>query len=104
MRSKGLVPQGCAFAGPSLGEYSALASTADATPMASLIDVVFYRGITIQGAVERDSQSRSNYAMYAVNPSRISPTFYDAALREVGETISRKAETLLEIANFTVEV
>ncbi|KIO16925.1 hypothetical protein M407DRAFT_12583 [Tulasnella calospora MUT 4182] len=63
MRSKGLVPPRCAFAGHSLGEYSALASIADTMPIASLVDVVFYRGITMQRAVERDSQNRSNYAI-----------------------------------------
>ncbi|KAG9047855.1 3-oxoacyl-[acyl-carrier-protein] synthase [Tulasnella sp. UAMH 9824] len=104
MRSKGLVPPRCAFAGHSLGEYSALASIADTMPIASLVDVVFYRGITMQRAVERDAQNRSNYAMCAVNPSRISPSFNDAALREVVETISRRTETLLEIVNFNVEL
>ncbi|KAG8968299.1 3-oxoacyl-[acyl-carrier-protein] synthase [Tulasnella sp. 419] len=103
MRAKGLVQKECAFAGHSLGEYSALASIADALPIASLVDVVFYRGITMQRAVERDSQNRSNYAMCAVNPSRISPTFNDAALREVVEVIARRCEVLLEIVNFNVE-
>ena len=37
--------------------------------------LIFYRGITMQRAVERDSENRSNYAMCAVNPSRVSPTF-----------------------------
>ncbi|KAJ7598587.1 hypothetical protein C8J56DRAFT_1092163 [Mycena floridula] len=45
----------------------------------------FYRGITMQRAVEREAQNRSNYAMCAVNPSRISPTFSDAALTGVGK-------------------
>ncbi|KAG8905251.1 3-oxoacyl-[acyl-carrier-protein] synthase [Tulasnella sp. 403] len=95
--------KGCAFAGHSLGEYSALASIADTMPIASLVDVVFYRGITMQRAVERDSQNRSNYAMCAVNPSRISPSFNDSALREVVESISRRGQVLLEIVNFNVE-
>jgi len=37
----------------------------------SLVNVIFYRGITVQSAVERYSQNRSNYAICAVNPSRI---------------------------------
>ena len=80
MRSKGLIQRDSAFAGHSLGEYSALASIADVLPISSLVDVVFYRGITMQSAVERDSQNRSNYAMCAVNPSHISETFNEAAL------------------------
>ncbi|KAF5337910.1 hypothetical protein D9758_013124 [Tetrapyrgos nigripes] len=103
MRSKGFVQQECAFAGHSLGEYAALASIADALPIASLVDVVFYRGITMQRAVERDAEGRSNYAMCAVNPSRISKTFTDAALREVIDSIAALTGSLLEIVNFNVE-
>lgn len=104
MRLRGFVQKDCAFAGHSLGEYSALASIADVLPISSLVDVVFYRGITMQRAVERDSENRSNYAMCAVNPSRISRTFSDAALREVVDTIAFKSGALLEIVNYNVEV
>ncbi|KAF5382044.1 hypothetical protein D9615_004428 [Tricholomella constricta] len=103
MRSKGFVQKECAFAGHSLGEYSALASIADVLAISALVDVVFYRGITMQRAVERDSQNRSNYAMCAVNPSRISKTFSDAALREVVDSIAVISGSLLEIVNYNVE-
>ncbi|KAG8997734.1 3-oxoacyl-[acyl-carrier-protein] synthase [Tulasnella sp. JGI-2019a] len=104
MRSKGLVQNNCGFAGHSLGEYSALASIADAMHISSLVDVVFYRGITMQRAVERDAQNRSNYAMCAVNPGRIAASFDDAALREVVDTIATRCQVLLEIVNYNVEV
>jgi len=104
MRSKGYVQKDCAFAGHSLGEYSALAAIADLFPIAALVDVVFYRGITMQRAVERDSDNRSNYAMCAVNPSRISPSFTDSALREVVDNIATVTGCLLEIVNYNVEV
>jgi fatty acid synthase subunit alpha, fungi type len=104
MRSKGLIQRDCPFAGHSLGEYSALASIADVLPISALVDVVFYRGITMQRAVERDEHNRSNYAMCAVNPSRVTPTFNDSALREVVESIARFTNLLLEIVNFNVEV
>jgi len=81
-----------------------LASIADVLAISALVDVVFYRGITMQRAVERDSENRSNYAMCAVNPSRISKSFSDAALREVVESISQLTGTLLEIVNYNVEV
>ena len=48
MRMKGFVQKDCAFAGHSLGEYSALASITDILSISALVDVVFYRGITIQ--------------------------------------------------------
>lgn len=103
-RSKGLVQKDCAFAGHSLGEYSALASIANILPVSALVDVVFYRGITMQRAVERDAHNRSNYAMCAVNPSRISKTFNDSALREVVDSIAHRTSLLLEIVNYNVEV
>ena len=96
---KGFIQKDCAFAGHSLGEYSALASIADVLHISALVDVVFYRGITMQ----RDSENRSNYAMCVVNPSRILPTFSDAALREVVNSIATISGSLLEIVNYNVE-
>jgi malonyl CoA-acyl carrier protein transacylase len=62
---------------------------------------MFYRGLTMQHAVERDEQGRSNCAMCAVNPSRVGN---DAALREIVNTISNDRDCFLEIVNFNVEV
>ncbi|BGP33270.1 fatty acid synthase alpha subunit Lsd1 [Rhodotorula toruloides] len=103
MRAKGLVQKDCVFAGHSLGEYSALASIADILPISALVDVVFYRGITMQRAVERDHLNRSSYGMVAVNPSRIGKSFGDAALREVVDTIARRGNILIEVVNYNVE-
>ncbi|GAA6028849.1 hypothetical protein JCM8097_007429 [Rhodosporidiobolus ruineniae] len=103
MRAKGLVQSDCVFAGHSLGEYSALAAIADVLPISALVDVVFYRGITMQRAVERDELNRSSYGMVAVNPSRIGASFGDAALREVVDTISRRGNILIEVVNYNVE-
>ena len=96
LRSKGFVQPDAASAGHSRG-FPAFASVADILPNSSLVDVVFYRGLTMQHAVERDEQSLSSYAMCAVNPSRVSKTFDDAALREVVDTISN-------VGDFNVEV
>lgn len=103
MRSKGLVQQSAAFGGHSLGEYSALAAIANVIPIESLVDVVFYRGMTMQVAVPRDSLGRSQYAMMAVNPSRIGHTFNEAALRYVVDQVARQTQWLVEIVNFNVE-
>ncbi|OBZ77209.1 hypothetical protein A0H81_02829 [Grifola frondosa] len=83
MRSKGFVQIDSAFAGHSPREYYALAFIADVLAISSLVDVVFYLGITMQRVVEHDAENRSNYAMCAVNPGRISKPFNDAAHREV---------------------
>jgi fatty acid synthase subunit beta len=102
MRSKGLVQNDSSFAGHSLGEYSALAALAEVMPIESLVSVVFYRGLTMQVAVERDETGRSNYAMCAVNPSRISKTFNEQALQYVVENIADETGWLLEIVNLNV--
>jgi fatty acid synthase subunit beta len=102
MRSKGLVQRDSSFAGHSLGEYSALAALADVMPIESLVSVVFYRGLTMQVAVERDASGRSNYSMCAVNPSRISKTFNEQALQYVVENISEETGWLLEIVNYNI--
>ncbi|KAH9454784.1 hypothetical protein Pst134EB_014845 [Puccinia striiformis f. sp. tritici] len=103
LREKGLVQEGAPFAGHSLGVYSALASIAGVLPIPSLVDVVFFRGITMQHAVEQDEQTRSKCAMAAINPSRIGKSFSDAALQEAVDTISKRCQVLLEIVNFNVE-
>lgn len=102
MRSKGLVQINSSFAGHSLGEYSALAALAEVMPIESLVSVVFYRGLTMQVAVERDAAGRSNYSMCAVNPSRISKTFNEQALQYVVENVVEETGWLLEIVNYNV--
>lgn len=102
MRTKGLIQRDSSFAGHSLGEYSALASIAEVMPIESLVSVVFYRGLTMQVAVERDEQGRSNYSMCAVNPSRVSKTFNEQALQYVVENISEASGWLVEIVNYNV--
>ena len=102
MRSKGLVQRDSSFAGHSLGEYSALAALAEVMPIESLVAVVFYRGLTMQVAVERDETGRSNYSMCAVNPSRISKNFNEQALQYVVENIAEETSWLLEIVNYNV--
>ncbi|RYP75527.1 hypothetical protein DL769_003814 [Monosporascus sp. CRB-8-3] len=102
MKAKGLVSKEATFAGHSLGEYSALTAMANVMPIESLVSVVFYRGLTMQVAVERDEQGRSNYSMCAVNPSRISKTFDEEALRFVTANISEETGWLLEIVNLNI--
>ncbi|KAL2165067.1 hypothetical protein VTH06DRAFT_363 [Thermothelomyces fergusii] len=102
MKAKGLVPRDSTFAGHSLGEYSALAALADVMPIESLVSVVFYRGLTMQVAVERDETGRSNYGMCAVNPSRINKTFDEEALRFVVNNIAETTGWLLEIVNYNI--
>ncbi|KAJ3071925.1 3-oxoacyl-[acyl-carrier-protein] synthase [Podochytrium sp. JEL0797] len=103
MKSNGVVPENCVFAGHSLGEYAGLTAVGETLSIESLVDVVFYRGMTMQVAVPRDSQGRSEFGMCAVNPVRVSHTFGDKALVFVVQSIARRSNDLIEIVNFNVE-
>lgn len=72
LREKGLIPNDMKFAGHSLGEYSALCTIANIMPLERLLPIVFYRGLSMQVSVERDELGRSDFAMVAVNLSRVS--------------------------------
>jgi malonyl CoA-acyl carrier protein transacylase len=98
LRAKGLVQNDCTFGGHSPVEYSALAHFADVLPTSALVDIVFYCRITMQRAVVRDSENRSNYAMCTVNPSRI---FED--LQGGRFTRSGRWYWLFEIVNYNTE-
>lgn len=103
LKSKGLIPADCIFAGHSLGEYASLASLAEVMSIESLVEIVFYRGMTMQVAVPRDELGRSNYGMVAANPSRVSATFSQDALQFVVDRIDKRTQWLCEIVNYNVE-
>ena len=74
LRARSLIPDGSTFAGHSLGEYAALLAFSECMRIEDLVTLVFYRGLTMQLSVERDETGRTNYAMCALNPSRVSPS------------------------------
>ncbi|KAH3899970.1 probable Fatty acid synthase subunit beta [Saccharomycodes ludwigii] len=102
MKSKGLIPTQATYAGHSLGEFVTV-SLADVMTIESLVEIVFYRGMTMQVAVPRDALGRSNYGMIAANPSRVSKTFNQDALKFVVATVNKRTTWLLEIVNYNVE-
>ena len=71
MRSKGLVQEQGMYAGHSLGEYGSLSALADFIPLEALMKLLFYRGLAMQVAMERDENGRTEYSMVAVNPARV---------------------------------
>lgn len=102
LRAQGVIRKDSVFAGHSLGEYSALASIAKVMPVETLVSVVFYRGLCMQVAVERDEAGRSNYSMSAVDPSRIHARFSESALKHVVRAISDVTGAFIEIVNYNV--
>ncbi|KAK0647828.1 Fatty acid synthase subunit beta [Lasiodiplodia hormozganensis] len=103
MRARGLVQEGAPFAGHSLGEYGALAAMADFLPVETLVRVIFYRGLTMQVAMERDEFGRTEYGMAAANPGRVGRWFNEEMLKEVVGMIAETSGSLLEIVNLNVE-
>jgi fatty acid synthase subunit beta len=102
MAAKGLVSQKSRYAGHSLGEYAALAAIADMMPLEQILSIVFYRGLSMQVAVERDCEGRSEFGMMAVDPSRVTSAFgitgLETTVKQIGETTGK----LLEIVNYNV--
>ena len=102
LESKGLIQEGASYAGHSLGEYSALGALANVMSMESLVSLVFYRGLTMQVAMERDQEGRTAFSMMAVNPSRVNKAFDQDSLEAIVKTITEETGALLEIVNFNV--
>ena len=71
MRSNSLVQEQGMYAGHSLGEYGSLSALADFIPLEALMKLLFYRGLAMQVAMERDKEGRTEYSMVAVNPIRV---------------------------------
>jgi len=92
----GMIPRSASFAGHSLGEYAGLAAFADVLSIEDLVETVFLRGMVMQNAVKRDARGRSDFAMVAVNPSRVKVT---ASNEGAGRAITFRAEDLLRLVD-----
>lgn len=104
MNEKGLISENSRYAGHSLGEYAALCAIANMMPLEQILSIVFYRGLSMQVAVERDDEGRSEFGMMAVDPSRVTKGFDVKKLEATVKTISQaSSSSLLEIVNYNVE-
>ncbi|KAJ2581313.1 fatty acid synthase alpha subunit Lsd1, partial [Coemansia sp. RSA 1836] len=102
MRAKSLVQKGAVFAGHSLGEYASLIAISNLFTLEDVLGVVFYRGLLMQLAVERDTQGRSQYGMLAVDPSRLGGAAKETVLAIAIAAISERSQELLEVVNYNV--
>jgi fatty acid synthase subunit beta len=71
LKAKGVVQSGAQFAGHSLGEYAALGACTTFMSFENLLTLIFYRGLKMQKALQRDVQGRTDYSMMATDPSRV---------------------------------
>ena len=66
----GALVEGAAFAGHSLGEYTALSAYGRVMPVETTISIVFQRGSTMHSLVPRDHDGASDYRMGALRPNQ----------------------------------
>ncbi|KAJ2422118.1 fatty acid synthase alpha subunit Lsd1, partial [Coemansia sp. RSA 2531] len=102
MRANSLVKRDAIFAGHSLGEYAALFSMTSILTLEDILDLVFFRGMLMQSAVERDNQGRSQYGMVAVDPSRLGRGVDGSVLTLAVTAICEHGTGLLEVVNYNV--
>ncbi|KAH7048215.1 acyl transferase domain-containing protein [Macrophomina phaseolina] len=103
MRARGLVQKDALFAGHSLGEYGALTACAGVFPVEKVMEMMFFRGLAMQAALERDTSGCTDYGMVAVSPNRVGPGFDEKALRGVVDAIITASQgALLEIVNLNI--
>ncbi|KAJ2126989.1 beta subunit of fatty acid synthetase, partial [Coemansia sp. RSA 678] len=98
MQTRELVQTHAVFAGHSLGELCALAALTDVFTLNDMVDIVFYRGLIMQSAVQRGEHNTINYGMVAVDPSRV-PAFDERQLHLVVDAIG---EGLIQVVNYNV--
>lgn len=118
LKSQGLCQKAALFAGHSLGEYAALGARSTFMAFEKLLTLIFYRGLKMQNALQRDKNGRTDYSMMAADPSRVGKGtiaynrlsleangavgFDEASLQSVVKLISEETKLLLEIVNYNV--
>ena len=103
LASRGLISNKDRYAGHSLGEYAALCAIGNIMPLEQFLSVVFYRGLSMQVAVDRDERGRSEFGMLAVDPSRVIKSFDINKLERIVRTIAKTTNSLLEVVNYNVQ-
>ena len=83
----GALVESAAFAGHSLGEYTALSAYGRVMPVETTISIVFQRGSTMHSLVPRDADGASNYRMGALRPNQagIKADEVEAYVRSISE-------------------
>lgn len=84
----GALVEDAAFAGHSLGEYTALSAYGRVMPVETTISIVFQRGSTMHSLVPRDHSGASNYRMGALRPNQcgISAEQVEAYVASISES------------------
>ncbi|SDN63074.1 fatty acid synthase, bacterial type [Actinomyces ruminicola] len=96
----GALVESAAFAGHSLGEYTALSAYGRVMSVETTISIVFQRGSTMHSLVPRDDTGASNYRMGALRPNQagISAAEVEDYIRGVSEASGE----FLQIVNYNL--
>ncbi|CAK4034468.1 aflB fas-1 fatty acid synthase beta subunit [Lecanosticta acicola] len=103
LRHTGVIKEDAPFAGHSLGEYAALGACTSFMPLEHLLELLFFRGSKMQNALQRDRQGRTEYAMMAVDPSRVGNGLNESTLQTIVTLIASEMKELLEVVNFNAK-
>ena len=100
LEEAGALVEGAAFAGHSLGEYTALSAYGRVFPVETMISIVFQRGSTMHTLVPRAEDGSSNYRMGALRPNQcgIGASEVEAYVAE----ISQRTGEFLQIVNYNL--
>ena len=100
LRERGLLTPSSAFAGHSLGEYSALAAHGIIS-LETAVELVYRRGQVMQSVVPRNAAGRSGFGMTVALLS--APVQFDAQkLEELVAAIAKDMALTLEVVNYNV--
>ena len=96
----GALVEDAAFAGHSLGEYTALSAYGRVMPVETTISIVFQRGSTMHTLVERDADGASNYRMGALRPNQAG--IGADRVEEYVASVAQASGEFLQIVNFNL--
>ncbi len=100
MREAGVLDEEAYFAGHSVGEYNALAAFAGVVGQDEVLEVVYYRGLTMHSLVPRDENGRSNYGLSALRPDKIGVAEEDVV--DFVNGVAEKSGEFLEVVNLNL--
>ncbi|MCC6811227.1 MAG: DUF1729 domain-containing protein [Deltaproteobacteria bacterium] len=100
LKERGAFVEDARFCGHSVGEYSALAAICEALPLPAVVELVYHRGLAMNGLVARDVNGASPYAMGVIRPNHAGLS-EDQALAIV-ERVRRETGLPLEVVNYNI--
>ncbi len=96
----GALVESAAFAGHSLGEYTALSAYGRVFPVETMLSIVFQRGSTMHSLVPREADGSSSYRMGALRPNQCGIKAEDVEAYVAG--VSEVTGEFLQIVNYNL--